>query len=725
MAVHRDKRNFTFNAVAGLRQPPAATGLDPFTGSIRRMEIALPQVDLPPRLMAIALARSASERAPNFPDSEPVEFGLPQGIRTTSADTVVVHLQQLHRGIPVFQSGRTVALRARRGLSVITGATVEALRQPETEVRLDGPAAVATAARFLADGGGEAGEDRGLRGTRKVRAIVLPDDFRPIQTAAFNLPAQPTIYSAEPFEGPVRASLVYLYMGPDVRLTWQVELVYPDTAAHYAVLVAAGQNEPGEVLYAVDRAHNLRGEYPIHAHNPGDGAGPISTSFPLPAGTLPTTLKPAPATRDWIDAEPVTGGNNVVCKIAGATGPVEGEIKGGVARFGPFVEGFLEDMVMHAFYYCNVMHDFFEALGFDEQSGNFQLFNYSGAPGGGNPVNAAVFDQAVDGQASMTTRADGRSPVMEMGWVSESGRHTARDSEVVFHEFTHCVTDRLVGAPRNLDALSPDQSDGMSEGWSDFFALTFHNMACDDDKVILGDWVAKDPRGFRSAPYDDDFPAGFDTVGTSRTEMHDVGEVWCATLMMAVRDLTTILDDKARAHAIAWQCVVDGLILLRGSPSFLDARDGIIDAIDDLEDKGLITEHERKATRRAFWKAFAHFKMGTGASSPDAGFKGIAGDSALPAAVVKDIREANIAAQRGLVDDLTTRSRDALASARWARLKRLREWRRAGQTWEAIEELLRSDDVLRGYEQRRDEAQRALDEATRQLEEMMREPPPA
>jgi extracellular elastinolytic metalloproteinase len=712
MVVRLDKRDYSYEAVAqaaGIREPVGAVpGLDPFTGSIRKLSFSTADLEhLSTRLTAMELAKRASVRAPRLRDSEPAEFGLPQDVRTTSAGAQVVHLQQLHRGIPVFQSGRTVQLR-RSGQAAVTGAAVEALQQSESEPRLGAREAVIAAASFVAAGDGEAsGHDHGLRGTPRLRPLVLPDDFQPIQTATFDLPSQPTTFSAAPFEGPVKASLVYLYMGPDVRLAWQVELVYPSAAADYAVLVAAGEKEPREILYAADRASNLSGKGDIYAHNP-DESPRASTSFPPPVGRMPQTLSPAPAVRDWIDAQPLTSGNNVVCQTEGAPGVVSGTLKGSLVNFGPFSAESPEDYVAHTFYYCNIMHDFFEALGFDEQSGNFQLVNHSRAPGDGDPVHATVFDGEVYGTASMATPPDGQPPTMSMGLVVESNRHTALESEVVFHEYTHGVTNRLVGGRLDQNSLLQEQSFAMGEGWSDFFALTFHNVERSADKLVIGDWVINDPDGLRAFRYDDDFPDGFDAVGTGRyDEEHNIGEIWCATLMMAVRALAITLSNKPRAYAIAWQCVVDGLKLAPANPSFLDARDAISDAIDDLEAGGRITGAERKATRLSFWKAFAHFRMGINASCPGASLRHIAGDDTLPVDV-------EIAAQQARVDELTERSRRAHVAYNQANLK----LQSVIQKRKPPETIKQCEDAVSLRLQQREEADAWLEFAKHRLDEL-------
>ena len=66
--------------------------------------------------------------------------------------------------------------------------------------------------------------------------------------------------------------------------------------------------------------------------------------------------------------------------------------------------------------------------------------------------------------ANMTTPADGAAPVMNMGLVTDTNRHTALDAGVVIHEFSHGVTSRLVGGPLNNHALDAPQSGAMGEG---------------------------------------------------------------------------------------------------------------------------------------------------------------------------------------------------------------------------------------------------------------------
>ena len=54
------------------------------------------------------------------------------------------------------------------------------------------------------------------------------------------------------------------------------------------------------------------------------------------------------------------------------------------------------------------------------------------------------------------------------------------------------------------------------------------------------------------------------------------------------------------------------------NPTFLDARDAILSALQDLVDASRIPPATFQLARRAAWQAFAHFGMGINAVSADA-----------------------------------------------------------------------------------------------------------
>jgi extracellular elastinolytic metalloproteinase len=175
----------------------------------------------------------------------------------------------------------------------------------------------------------------------------------------------------------------------------------------------------------------------------------------------------------------------------------------------------------------------------------------------------------------------------------------------------------------------------MGEGWSDYFALTVQNFfrAAEKEKVVTGDWVVADPGGIRRAPYDDGYPFKYGDLAAS-PEVHDIGEVWCAALMMMTRKLRAALVNDQQGYRLAWQMVVDGLKLTPANPTFLDARDAILQALGDLGATNRVPPATVALARRAAWEAFAHFGMGANAFSGDAdSVDDITADFSLPPGV--------------------------------------------------------------------------------------------
>jgi extracellular elastinolytic metalloproteinase len=200
---------------------------------------------------------------------------------------------------------------------------------------------------------------------------------------------------------------------------------------------------------------------------------------------------------------------------------------------------------------------------------------------------------------------------MNMGLVTGTGRHTAFDSSVVFHEFMHGVTNRLVGGPDDDASLEAPQSRGMGEGWSDWIACTIN------DAVVVGDWVVDDPAGIRRAPYDDRFPFTFgDMMGPEYEDEHNVGEVWCAILMAL---------NRALGVALSRSLVFDALHLSAASPSFLDMRDDLLAAAQMRDDAGQL-DRPLPAVQGDMWTVFAHYGIGPQARCQGAQLLGIVAD---------------------------------------------------------------------------------------------------
>jgi extracellular elastinolytic metalloproteinase len=341
---------------------------------------------------------------------------------------------------------------------------------------------------------------------------------------------------------------------------------------------------------------------------------------------------------DWI-GQNQTIGNSTRATLNFTAQTLTGTDENGMVVFNPSDATGDDQKLLNIFYFCNYMHDFLFILGFDELAGNFQLVNSTQLGLGHDPVRARAHSGPVNGTANMATGPDGLPPLMNMGLVASTGRHTAFDADVVFHEYTHGLTNRLVGGPMDTNALVKLQSAGMGEGWSDYFALTIQNFLRTQEKVVAGDWVVQSPEGIRRAPYDDSFPFKYNDLAnfpinpnTGVQDEHDIGEVWCAALMMMTRRIRHALGNDQTGYRLAWRMVVDGLKLMQANPTFLDARDAILRALDDLKAVGGVSLAIHKIVRKASWEAFAHFGMGVNAFSDDAdSLDGITADFTLPA----------------------------------------------------------------------------------------------
>jgi hypothetical protein len=309
------------------------------------------------------------------------------------------------------------------------------------------------------------------------------------------------------------------------------------------------------------------------------------------------------------------------------------------------------------FYFVNKYHDHLAAppIGFNAASGNFQRVNAGGQGVGGDPVLAQADDGAnTDGglpdeahqdNANFDTLPDGTPGRMQMylfepidvggGLVIPFGAvNGSDDPEVVYHEFTHGLSNRLITDAQGFGALDDAQSGAMGEAWSDWYAEDFLNAqglipdAPAPGDVDEGDYVDNGFNLIRSEPMDcrpGDDPAvcpgsigagsGGYTYGDfgrilafSNTctlpEVHADGEIWGQTLW-ELRQLLVARHGLADGSRRAEQIVTGGMRLGPAEPTFLDERNAILqaDAVAHNGDQDLI------------WQAFAARGMGYFAST--------------------------------------------------------------------------------------------------------------
>src|SRR6266511_2005740 len=233
--------------------------------------------------------------------------------------------------------------------------------------------------------------------------------------------------------------------------------------------------------------------------------------------------------------------------------------------------------VTNLFYFNNIMHDFAYRLGFTEAAGNFQTNNFGRGGIGNDPVRAEAQDGSGTNNANFATPPDGSRPRMQMFLFTRGtanlndDRDGSFDGDVVLHEYGHGISNRLVGGPSNTSCLGGTQAGAMGEGWSDYWAITFYNNG------IVGEYVTNNTtRGIRRAAYT--VPANpihdsYADLGNQGFEVHNDGEIWAAALW----DLRQTL-----GSAIANRLVLQGMKFTPCSPSFLNARDGILTADQNL-----------------------------------------------------------------------------------------------------------------------------------------------
>jgi extracellular elastinolytic metalloproteinase len=569
-----------------------------------------------------------TSRALGFAPSEPVEFVPDPTVEQTSAESYAVHLQQDYRGIPVFQMTRTVRFSPNREITEVVGNNVNLPPGIDIAPQIDVVQAVRAAVQYVTSSNDS---DQRTDGWGQSLPAVSVDvsGYEPRVLVSFSMPSRPTVLDKGPFEDLIPAHLVIFYQNPDARLGWHMVIAMPEYQGQYEVIVSADRQQP-EILYCQNTVHTVaRGN--VYLENPRQ-TPKQQISFPRALGDYPVPIPnqlPLGFPGEWCDDDSCIG-NNTIATLGNSPTTFRGRKpeNENVVVFDPGTPD--EQKILNIFYFCNYMHDFFYMLGFDETAGNFQQKNSSGDGLPGDPVLARAHSGRVFGTANMLTPVDGQSPIMNMGLV-EGDRHTAFDADVVFHEFVHGVTNRLVGGRMNDSALRQPQSRGMGEGWSDYFALTIQNYGKPNEKVVTGDWVVNNPQGIRMHPYDSNYPGNFGSLGRREyREEHNIGEIWCATLMQMNRNIGEALGDRNRGHQIGWQIVVDGLKLTSANPSFLDARDAILRALDDLLAAGKLSQSDRAKVRKAAWQAFSKFGMGPNADCFGASLQGIVADFELP-----------------------------------------------------------------------------------------------
>jgi extracellular elastinolytic metalloproteinase len=568
--------------------------------------------------------------------TQPKEFKTSPYAQETSSGARAVHLKQTYKGIGIFQAAQTVRFAPDDRITEAVGSSVTIAQDVPVSPRLTVEQAVLKAAQFVATPGTEETAARDQFGQPLAPPVSVDvTGFVPKVIATFtDISEQPTVLEGGPFGNPIRAKLIWFPLEDnELRLAWEVVVTMPANRGQYRTMVDA---ERGEILYNHQLVQHIAAQGNVYRI---DGSRPREmTPFPRPLEDyglpIPNDL-PNGFPDPWVERDEAVG-NSVEAHLdfdqadPGRGPTIQGEVKDGVLTFDPADPNGDEQKVLNIFYLNCYMHDYFYLLGFREADGNFQIDNLGRGGVPADRVDARSFPMPIDGTATMASAADGKTPLMSMGLVEVEGdppeRHTAFDFQVICHEFTHGVSNRLVGGPDDDQSLEADQSDGMNEGLSDYYACSI------TDDTVIGAWVVDRPGGIREFAYDSEFPDGFGDLGTGRYRNinprdptrkwpHPIGEIWCATLMEMNRNIGVTL---------GVQLVLDALKLSPANPSFLQMRDSILAALDAMLTSGTVSPDEHSAARNGIWAAFAKFGMGPRARSNGASLSGIVPDHSTP-----------------------------------------------------------------------------------------------
>ena len=210
--------------------------------------------------------------------------------------------------------------------------------------------------------------------------------------------------------------------------------------------------------------------------------------------------------------------------------------------------------------------------------------------GTGNVSIPAVFVGQTTGTRLKSRLSQGVNATMRLTDPPPLSRDGDVDSDIVFHEYGHGLTWRMIGG---MDGV---MSGAIGEGMSDVLAVLLNG----DDRV--GEYSTFSPIGVRTAPYTD-YPRTYDDF--SGTEVHLDGEIYGAIGWR----LGQIFKSEHLTTSELLDYLVDGMNYTPPSPTFEQMRDGILQAVTDA---GL--GHEC-----LIWQGFAQYGVGVGAAAT---FKG-------------------------------------------------------------------------------------------------------
>ncbi|HLN75669.1 MAG TPA: M36 family metallopeptidase [Nocardioidaceae bacterium] len=317
----------------------------------------------------------------------------------------------------------------------------------------------------------------------------------------------------------------------------------------------------------------------------------------------------------------------------------------------------IDASVTNLFVAHNRMHDFSYYLGFTEENYNMQASNHGGNPDPTRENDPELGDvQAgalTGGTPSYLGRDNANQISLQDGIPGITNQYLFQpiagafyspcadgsfDMSVVGHEYTHAISNRMIGGPD--EGITSEQGGAMGESWGDLVAseyLISHGYSTGANPWVVGPYATGNKAvGIRDyainrnpLQYGD---YGFDSTGP---EVHADGEIWNATQYDVRQALVRKYDKRfpssdrqlqlrcadgtgTSSPLPAGRCpgnrrwlqlMFDAFLLQQGATSMLDARDAML-AADQMRFRG--------ANQSTLWTAFARNGMGVDARTPNA-----------------------------------------------------------------------------------------------------------
>jgi len=632
-------------AVVRLRKQLGVQGvisIDPLTGTPRQVA----------RLNGFLTGRSSaapSRIALRYVRSHSGLFGLSASalrslrLRQNYTDVSGIHhlsFQQVHAGIPVFGNGLKVNIAKNGRIISVQGSPLASMTGLSASPAISAQAARAAAlANVSAKGAARSAAPRfGARRTTQFKggdsaSLVY---FHSIsgtrlawqtQVSARSNELYSTVVDAQSGQVLYRKSLVNF----DNSTVWENFPGAPQGGRQRNVdFVARGWLAPTAANLVGPNAHVYTDLNDDNVDNAGEDVRPNNgNGFRYPFTAFPTSETPCVAAFpcSWDSAEPNSWNTN---RRQNAT---------------------------QVFFFVNNFHDHLAAdpIGFTDAAGAFEgndALNAEPLDGANTARDAAgnptgLPDSNHIDNANMATPVDGQSPRMQMFLFHQPGlpypdgdpfiaSNGGDEADVVYHEYTHGLSNRLVVDVNGQSTLGNIQAGSMGEAWSDWYAMDylvsrglFRDRAPDGD-LRVGQYVGAGLDLIRTQPMD--CPVGSTSTACPGTpgagpggytygdfgkiigapEVHADGEIWGETLW----DLRDALGQKTTENI-----VTRAMELSPSNPSYLDMRNSIIQADTNVRNGRDIN---------SIWRVFAHRGMGYFAGSLDGDDTAPVEDFSLP-----------------------------------------------------------------------------------------------